>query len=141
MYQIEQIQQLHSETNQAGLLANRVHSYADHRNAMREEDMSYDALLALDQGTTNRRITVAQRSKETSPDELFKQIRTTTYRSKKKIKKKTEEAEEEDDECAICLCEFEHRESVKKWPCQHFFHVKCTKVKNERKKNSFFNYH
>ena len=131
-----------SETNQAGSLANHVpHSYADHRNAMREEDMSYDALLALDQGTTNRRITVAQRSKETSPDELFKQIRTTTYRSKKKIKKKTEEAEEEDDECAICLCEFEHRESVKKWPCQHFFHVKCTKVKNERKKNSFFNYH
>ena len=131
-----------SETNQAGSLANHVpHSYADHRNAMREEDMSYDALLALDQGTTNRRITVAQRSKETSPDELFKQIRTTTYRSKKKIKKKTEEAEEEDDECAICLCEFEHRESVKKWPCQHFFHVKCTKVKNEREKNSFFNYH
>jgi hypothetical protein len=130
-----------SETNQAGSLANHVHSYADHRNTMREEDMSYDALLALDQGTTNRRITVAQRSKETSPDELFKQIRTTTYRSKKKIKKKTEEAEEEDDECAICLCEFEHRESVKKWPCQHFFHVKCTKVKNERKKNSFFNYH
>ena len=80
-----------SEINQAGSLANHVHSYADHRNTMREEDMSYDALLALDQGTTNRRITVAQRSKETSPDELFKQIRTSTYRKKK------EEEEEEDE--------------------------------------------
>ena len=115
-------------------------------NFMREEDMTYDRLLALDESVNNRRVTVAQKSLETSPEALFKSIQTSTYRSKKKKKKKKmkkqkqksgeeenkeeeeeEEKDEEEDECSICLCEFEHRSIGKRWPCGHFFHVKCTK--------------
>ena len=115
-------------------------------NFMREEDMTYDRLLALDESVNNRRVTVAQKSLETSPEALFKSIQTSTYRSKKKKKKtkkmkkqkqksgeeenkeeEEEEKDEEEDECSICLCEFEHRSSGKRWPCGHFFHVKCTK--------------
>ena len=40
---------------------------------------------------------------------------------------KEEEEEEEDDDCAICLDKFKHRCSVKKWPCGHQFHTKCSK--------------
>ena len=98
--------------------------------------MTYDRLLALDENV-NRRLTVAQKSKETSPDALFKSLQTTAYRSKKKRKKKkdnnktketketTEEEqkkggeEEEEDECAICLEIFKHRETMKRFPCGH----------------------
>ena len=45
--------------------------------------------------------------------------------SEKEEKKKEDEAEEED--CAICLDEFKHRCSLKKWPCGHQFHTKCCK--------------
>ncbi len=97
-------------------------------NFMDENEMTYDRLLALDANTTNRRLTVAQKSKETTPDSLFKSLQTATYRSKKKIKKKkNDENDEEEDECAICLCEFEHRCAIKKFPCGHGFHSKCAK--------------
>ena len=106
--------------------------------------MTYDRLLALDASVAPRRLTVASASQATTPEALFKSLRTTTYRSKKKkkLKKKTklgkgnngsneykeqEEVEAEEDECAICLCEFEHRQSGKMWPCGHFFHAVCTR--------------
>jgi hypothetical protein len=125
--------------------SSRRHQQGHSVDFMREEDMTYDRLLALDESVNNRRVTVAQKSLETSPEALFKSLQTSAYRSKKKKKKKKKKMEqpkagkekeednikkdedEEEDECAICLCEFAHRSSGKRWPCGHFFHCKCTK--------------
>jgi len=105
-------------------------------NFMEESEMTYDRLLALDE-SVNRRLTVAEKSKETTPEALFKSLRTMAYRSKKKSRTKKQEItkdkqekvkeEEEEDECAICLEEFKHRETLKRFPCGHCFHSKCAK--------------
>ena len=80
----------------------------------------------------NRRLTVAQKSQETTPEALFKSLRTMAYRSKKKKrstkdKQETVKEEDEEDECAICLEEFKHRDTLKRFPCGHSFHSKCAK--------------
>jgi hypothetical protein len=105
-------------------------------NFMEESEMTYDRLLALDE-SVNRRLTVAKKSQETTPEALFKSLRTMAYRSKKKSKMKKNgntkdkqekvKEEEEEDECAICLEEFKHRETLKRFPCGHCFHSKCAK--------------
>ena len=124
---------------------------------MSDADLTYERMLALDDVLQNRRMTVAAKSKLTTPEALFKSLQNSTYRSKKKIQRKkgrgvgkktkhtkngkknsaeldkdkeldsNENENEDEDDCAICLCEFKHRCSVKKWPCGHIFHPKCCK--------------
>ena len=41
------------------------------------------------------------------------------------VKSLDEEADEEEPSCSICLCEYEHAETVTKLPCNHIFHQSC----------------
>ena len=80
---------------------------------MSESDLTYEMMMAFDENLQNRRITVAAKSKATTPEALFKALQNASYRSKKKkrkhrAKKKNEKEsgggeEEEEDDCAICL--------------------------------------
>ena len=107
-----------------GSMSSTSHNHSN--DFMNENEMTYERLLALDEGIeTNRRVTVAQRSEQTTPEALFKSLQVTSYRSKKTKKECGDDTEE--DDCAICLETFKHRQSGKSWPCGHFFHAKCTK--------------
>ena len=129
----------------------RNNAVASRANFMSDSELTYEMMMAFDDNLQNRRITVAEKSKSTTPEALFKALQNASYRSKKKRKKRLvaakkvksskaikkkekeesareeEEEEEEDDDCAICLDKFKHRCSVKKWPCGHQFHTKCSK--------------
>jgi hypothetical protein len=119
-----------------------------------EMDMSYEALLALDENVAPLRV---RRAIQNDEKYFLKAIRRITYRSKAlcknkhknkskhKIKDKSkgeeetetetekekeetkEEKEEEEEEemCSICLDEFEHREKILKIKCGHKYHKAC----------------
>ncbi len=117
--------------------SSRNNGIGSRANFMSDSDLTYEMMMAFDDNLQNRRITVAAKSKATTPEALFKSLQNASYRSKKKkrknrAKKKNEKEsgggeEEEEDDCAICLDSFSHRCSLKKWPCGHSFHTKCVK--------------
>ena len=85
---------------------------------MADSEMTYERLLALDDNVASRQLAVAAK-KGKSKSELFKMLRNGFYRAKKNGG--------EEDECAICLSNFKHHESIKKFPCSHVFHIDCAK--------------
>lgn len=102
------------------------------RDFMPDAELTYERLISLDEVLIPRRLAVAE-NQQKSPQSLFRSLRTATYRSVRKSKARRARAvngepshQEGEEECAICLVEFEHRQSVKRWPCGHEFHVNCT---------------
>ncbi|TNV78045.1 hypothetical protein FGO68_gene13296 [Halteria grandinella] len=44
-----------------------------------------------------------------------------------KPKSKQSEATDDPQPCAICYCDFENGDQLKKLPCKHEFHINCIK--------------